>query len=70
VRAICSWRSQGRLRLEAHDGAILKSARDVDVRGLNVRCQAQIGFAGHGATTAEVTSTGLTTVKGALVLVN
>jgi hypothetical protein len=40
------------------------------VQGLNVRCHAQIGFAGHGATTAEVTSTGLTTVKGALVLVN
>lgn len=61
---------QGRLTLEALDGATLKSVRDVDVQGLNVRCQAQIGFAGHGATTAEVTSTGLTTVKGALVLVN
>ena len=61
---------EGRLTLEALRGVTLKSAGDVDVQGLNVRCQAQIVFAGHGATTAEVTSTGLTTVKGALVLVN
>jgi hypothetical protein len=37
---------------------------------LNVRCHAQIGFAGQGAITAEVTSAGMTTVKGAMVLVN
>lgn len=61
---------EGRLTLEALGGATLKSAGDVDVQGLNVRCHAQIGFAGQGAITAEVTSAGMTTVKGAMVLVN
>jgi hypothetical protein len=59
---------EGRLTLEALRGATLRSARDVDVQDLNVRCQAQIVFAGHGATTAEVTSAGMTTVKGSVGL--
>jgi hypothetical protein len=42
----------------------------VKVDGLNVSCTAQVGFTGKGSASAELSASGQTTVKGALVLIN
>ena len=36
----------------------------------DINCTAQVGFAGKGSATAELSASGQTTVKGALVLIN
>ena len=38
--------------------------------GLNVNCEAQVGFVAKGTATAEVSAAGQTTVKGAMVMIN
>jgi hypothetical protein len=37
---------------------------------LNVNCEAQVGFAGKGSATAELSAAGQTTVKGGMVMIN
>ena len=48
----------------------LNSKADVTVEGLNVTCEARVGIVAKGAATAELSATGQTTVKGAMVLIN
>jgi hypothetical protein len=42
----------------------------VKSQGLNVACEAQVGFTGKGSATAELSAAGQTTVKGAIVMIN
>lgn len=52
-------------------GALTLSAKaDVKVEGLNVSCEAQVGVTAKGAATAELSASGQTTVKGAMVMIN
>jgi Rhs element Vgr protein len=62
----------GSISMTAQTGSvdITASASDVTVSGLNVSCQGQIGFTGQGSATAELSASGQTTVKGALVMIN
>lgn len=43
---------------------------DYSAKGLNVSAEAQIGFTAKGAASAELSASGQTTVKGALVMIN
>lgn len=70
--------SVGDIRLEAR-GAItasatgalrLQSEADVQVEGLNVTCNARVGLTAKGSATAELSASGQTTVKGAMVMIN
>lgn len=62
----------GSISMTASTGSIslTASAADVTASGLNVKCTGQIGFSAQGTATAELTATGQTTVKGALVMIN
>jgi hypothetical protein len=52
-------------------GAItLDSKADVKASGMNVQCEAKVGFTGKGNATAELSASGQTTVKGAMVMIN
>ncbi|MGM9491140.1 phage baseplate assembly protein V [Ideonella sp. YS5] len=62
--------AQGVITLEAVGAIAVRSKGDVNVEGLNVACQAQVGISAKGAAAAELSSSGQTTVKGAMVMIN
>lgn len=62
--------AQGGITLEAVNAITITSKADVKVSGLNIACEAQVGFSGKGGATAELSAAGQTTVKGAMVLIN
>lgn len=64
-------RARGRITLDADSGVGISSqAGDVKASGLNVCCEGRIGFSGKGAASAELSASGQTTVRGAMVLIN
>jgi len=62
--------AKGNIRMSANMSIEMTAQADVKASGLNVQCEAQVGFAGKGAATAELSASGQTTVKGALVMIN
>jgi len=62
--------AQGGIKLNATQAIQINSQADVKVAGLNISCQAQAGFTGQGSATAELSASGQTTVKGAMVMIN
>lgn len=62
--------AQGKVDIEGAGALTVQSKADVACRGLNVACDAQVGFTGRGSATAELSAAGQTTVKGAMVLIN
>jgi Rhs element Vgr protein len=62
--------AKGKISLDAIGAVSVSSKSDVKVEGLNVSHTAQIGFVGKGSATAELSASGQTTVKGALVMIN
>ncbi len=63
--------AQGKITLEAMGNvAVSSSTGDVSVEGLNVGLTAQVGFSAEGSATAELSASGQTTVKGAMVMIN
>ena len=46
------------------------SQADVKSTGLNVVCEGQVGFTGKGSATAELSASGETVVRGAMVMIN
>jgi Rhs element Vgr protein len=62
--------AKGTLSLEAIGMISVQSQADVKSVGLNVNCEAQVGFGAKGGATAELSAAGQTTVKGALVMIN
>lgn len=62
--------AKNNISLTATSGITLKANQDVKVDGLNVQLNAQVGFTGKGNATAEVSASGQTTVKGAMVMIN
>ena len=43
---------------------------DVSAKGMNVNLEAQTGLTAKGNATAELSASGQTTVKGAMVMIN
>ncbi|ROZ72670.1 type VI secretion system tip protein VgrG [Ramlibacter sp. WS9] len=62
--------AKGTITLDAVGAVTVTSKSNVKTSGLNVDCVAQVGFSAKGAATAELSATGQTTVKGALVMIN
>ncbi|WP_454766429.1 type VI secretion system tip protein VgrG [Cupriavidus campinensis] len=62
--------AQGSIRMSADVSIEMTAQVDVKAAGLNVQCEAQVGFTGKGGATAELSAAGQTTVQGALVMIN
>ena len=62
--------AKGRICIDAFGDVSISSKADVKCAGLNVACEAQVGFSGKGNATAELSASGQTTVKGAMVMIN
>ena len=62
--------AHGDIRLDAAGALLIKSAMDVKLQGMNVACEAAVGFVGKGSATAELSASGQTVVKGAMVMIN
>ncbi|MFM9969262.1 MAG: type VI secretion system tip protein VgrG [Burkholderiales bacterium] len=62
--------AKGAITLDAVGAISVTSKADVKSSGLNVNCDAQVGFAAKGAASAEISASGTTTVKGAMVMIN
>jgi len=59
------------IKMDATSGLSAKaSGGDVALEGLNVNAKASVAFSAQGSATAEIKSTGSTTVKGAMVMIN
>ncbi|MBA4344509.1 MAG: Rhs element Vgr protein [Methylibium sp.] len=62
--------AKGGITLDAVNAISLTSKADVKAAGLNISCEAQVGFSAKGAASAELSASGQTTVKGAMVMIN
>lgn len=60
----------GTMTLDAVGAISISSKADVKVAGLNVDCSAQVALVARGSATAELSTSGQTVVKGAMVLIN
>lgn len=63
-------KATGEIKLQSTGKMSLKSQADVAVEGLNVEAKAQVGLTAKGTATAELSASGQTTVKGAMVMIN
>jgi len=64
-------KSKGNISIKAATKvAIEASGGDVELKGLNIKNTAQVGFTAKGNATAELSASGQTTVKGAMVMIN
>ena len=62
--------AKGKFNVDAKGGIILKSTSDLKAEGLNMEFKAKVGFKAQGSATAELSASGQTTVKGAMVMIN
>lgn len=62
--------SKSRIVIDAISGIDISSKSDVKVTGLNINQTANVGFVAKGNATAELSASGQTTVKGAMVMIN
>lgn len=62
--------AKGGIRLDAVHAISIHSKADVKSTGLNIACEAQVGFTAKGNASAELSAAGQTVVKGALVMIN
>ena len=62
--------AKGAITLDAVGAITLTSTGDIKSEGLNVSCEAQVGFIAQGTARAELSAAGQTTVKGAMVMIN
>ena len=63
--------AKGKISVEAVGEVNLKStAADLKAAGLNVQCTANVGFTAKGNASAELSASGMTTVKGSMVMIN
>jgi uncharacterized protein involved in type VI secretion and phage assembly len=63
-------KSKGNVNIEATSNISLKATSDLKGEGLNIDMSAQTGFTAKGNATAEISASGNTTVKGAMVMIN
>lgn len=62
--------AKGKISLDAVGNIGLSSKADLKQEAMNIASSAQIGFSAKGAASAELSASGQTTVKGALVMIN
>lgn len=62
--------AKGKVVLDGTGGVTVSSQADVALSGLNVKAEAQVALTAKGSATAELSASGQTTVKGAIVMIN
>jgi len=62
--------AKGNVEINARGEAMVTAKEDLSLAGLNVNAMADVGFTGKGNATAELSASGQTTVKGAIVMIN
>ena len=62
--------ASGKIEISATDSISLKATSDLKAEGMNVQLSAQTGFTAKGNASAELSASGTTTVKGAMVMIN
>lgn len=62
--------AKGNISLKATGKLSLSAQQDVDVSGMNISQSAQAGFTAKGNASAELSASGQTVVKGAMVMIN
>ncbi len=62
--------AKGKIKIEAVGEVDISSKADVKVGGLNITNSANVGFVAKGNASAELSASGTTTVKGAMVMIN
>ncbi len=65
-----SIKATGKMTLQATGEIGIQSQADVAVKGLNINNNADAGFSAQGSASAELSSSGQTTVKGSIVMIN
>lgn len=63
-------KAQSKISIQATSGIEISSSSDVEISGMNINQTADIGFTAKGSASAELSASGNTTVKGALVMIN
>ena len=58
------------IEIKADGNISLTAVGDVSVEGMNVSSKANVAFSAEGSASAELSSSGQTTVKGSMVLIN
>ncbi|MPY23415.1 type VI secretion system tip protein VgrG [Shewanella psychropiezotolerans] len=62
--------AKGKMTLSAVGEMSLSSNADLKLAGLNINQTAQVGFVAKGSASAELSASGQTTIKGAMVMIN
>lgn len=62
--------ADGKINIKGTDTVNIESTADVGLKGMNVQAEADVGFTAKGNGTAELSASGQTTVKGAMVMIN
>ena len=62
--------SKQKITIEATSGIEVESKADVNIKGMNIDNSADVGFVAKGSASAELSASGQTTVKGAMVMIN
>jgi Rhs element Vgr protein len=62
--------AKGKVTVSAVGAITLDAKADVKASGMNVQCEAQVGFTAKGNASAELSASGVTTVKGSMVMIN
>ncbi len=63
-------KANGNISISASSGINLKANSDLNAEGTNIQMTAQVGLTAKGNATAEISASGQTTVKGAMVMIN
>lgn len=63
-------KAKGNVKINATQNLETESKSDTKISGLNVNATAQVGVKLNGSATAELSASGQTTVKGAMVMIN
>lgn len=62
--------AKGKISLDAMGEIGISSKADIKTAGMNINHEAQVGFKAKGNASAELSASGQTTVKGAMVMIN
>lgn len=62
--------AQGKVKIDAVGNIELAAKADIENTALNINNHAQVAFSAKGAAAAELSASGQTTVKGAMVMIN
>jgi Rhs element Vgr protein len=62
--------AKGKVTIDAVGEVGISSKADVKTKGLNINNNANVGFVAKGSASAELSASGQTTVKGAMVMIN